>query len=374
MRVLLVTGSYPPMPCGVGDYAAQLATALGRRHDLEVAVLTSLAAAEPGANAGHRVLNVARSWDLSETGRAWEAIRSWDPDIVHVQIPTQGYEGGLLPSLLPLLLRLSGRRVVQTWHEYVVPRNLRDLPNAIALHGLIVVRPDFAARLPSVYRRLIGNKPIEFIPNASTIPPQVLAEAERASVRARYAHADRRMIAFFGFAFDHKRVERVFSIADPARDHLVLICRLDPADPYHRRILEVAEGTRWSGRVTVTGFLPAAEAGRVLAAADAVVLPYETGGGGWNTSLKAAVMQGTFVLTTSERERGYDPACNIHYSAPDDLAGMRNALAEFAGRRSANGTAHYARAWEEIAQAHVDFYERFVTGGRADRRVREEVR
>jgi len=352
------------MPCGVGDYAAQLATALGRRRDIEVAVLTSVAAA-PAPDAGHRVLNVVRSWNLSEVRTVLDAIRSWNPDIVHVQIPTQGYEGGLLPSVLPILLRLRGRRVVQTWHEYVVPHNLRDLPNAVALLGLIVVRPDFAGMLPPVYRLLIGNKPIQFIPNESSIPPQALSEAERASVRARYAHADRRMIAFFGFAFDHKRVELVFSIADPARDHVVLICQLDPRDPYHQRILALAQGSPWSGRVTITGFLPAAEVGRVIAASDAVVLPFEAGGGAWSTSLKAAVMQGTFVLTTSKRERGYDPALNIHYSVPDDLDGMRKALAALAGRRSENGSADYAKAWDDIAQAHLDFYGRFVAGGQA---------
>ena len=41
MKVLLVTGSFPPMKCGVGDYTACLAEALARKPNIEVAVLTS---------------------------------------------------------------------------------------------------------------------------------------------------------------------------------------------------------------------------------------------------------------------------------------------------------------------------------------------
>jgi glycosyltransferase involved in cell wall biosynthesis len=200
------------------------------------------------------------------------------------------------------------------------------------------------------------------IPNASSIPPQILNDTERAAMRARYAAIGRRVIAFFGFAWPHKRVERLFDIADPARDHLVLICDLDRGDAYHRSILERAEGAPWAGRVTVTGFLPAVEAGRLMASADAVVLPFESGGGLWNTSLHAAMSQGTFVLTTSDGERGFDPARNIHYSPPDDLAGMRAALAAHAGRRNAAATALHARPWDEIADAHLEFYARFLPG------------
>jgi len=352
------------MRCGVGDYTAQLAAAIGRRADAEVAVLTS-ATSGPASSGDYRIFDVVRSWDLSETRAALKAVADWNPDIVHVQLPTRGYGGGRLPSLLPLLLRLLGRRVVETWHEYITPDNRRDLPNAVALQGLIVVRPGFREKLPPRFRRLIGNKPIQFIPNATSIPRQILSEADRVALRARYGREDRRMIAFFGFAFDHKRVELLFEIADPAHDHLVLICELDPADPYHRRLREQAARAPWSGRVTVTGFLPAVEVGRIIAAADAVVLPFETGGGFWNTSLQAALVQGTFVLTTSREELGYDPARNIHYSDPGDLAGMSMALKTYAGRQLPEAQAVHAATWDEIAQAHLDFYGRFLAAGRA---------
>src|SRR5262245_2280381 len=198
LRVLLVSGSYPPMRCGVGDYTATLAEAIGRQPGAEVAVLTSTGASSEPVGSHHRVLNAVPTWRLSGLGPAWRAVQGWNPDLVHVQIPTRGYNGRL-PSVLPIALRLSGRRLVETWHEYIEQENERDLPNAVATQELIVVRPDFAVRLPTIYRRLLGKKPLRMIPNASSIPPQALTDAERAALRARYGGgADRRLIAFFG--------------------------------------------------------------------------------------------------------------------------------------------------------------------------------
>ncbi len=49
MRVMLITGSFPPMHCGVGDYTCKLAAALAERADLCVTVLTSRGAETPKA-------------------------------------------------------------------------------------------------------------------------------------------------------------------------------------------------------------------------------------------------------------------------------------------------------------------------------------
>src|ERR1700722_2066745 len=119
MRILLVSGSLPPMLCGVGDYTYQLATELGARGDLQVAVLTSRAArnAEPRGN--FQLFAVVERWRLSELGRIFRILKEWRPDIVHVQTPTQGYGSSWVPRILPLLCRLAGLRVVQTWHEYI---------------------------------------------------------------------------------------------------------------------------------------------------------------------------------------------------------------------------------------------------------------
>ncbi len=88
-----------------------------------------------------------------------------------------------------------------------------------------------------------------------------------------------KLVVYFGFAYPAKGIEQLFQIADPAHDHLILICDLNPADPYHQEIQAQLTNTKWAASASNPGFLPADEAARLLAAADTVVLPFGRGEG-----------------------------------------------------------------------------------------------
>jgi len=167
MRVLLITGSFPPMRCGVGDYTARLAEAIGRVHGTSVAVLTSQVAGMPTLpNSRYEVFPVVSQWSLRYFPRIARLVRRWQPDIVHMQFPTQGYRVGYLPLLLPSLLFPLNLKVVQTWHEYYTKDNITVglLPNMLIPGGLIAVRPHYLDHLPGFHRRLIRFKRFRFIP------------------------------------------------------------------------------------------------------------------------------------------------------------------------------------------------------------------
>jgi glycosyltransferase involved in cell wall biosynthesis len=95
-KVLLVTGSYPPDVCGVGDYSAELLGAL--QHE--------------GVEA------------TSYYRRDWRAATLWGhfarlrgaADVLVMQHPTQGYSGRVSPYIL-CALPLAARKIV-TLHEY----------------------------------------------------------------------------------------------------------------------------------------------------------------------------------------------------------------------------------------------------------------
>src|ERR1700730_15084523 len=116
MRILLISGSLPPMKCGVGDYTANLAKALGRRKDASVAVLTDVAATPTPSDFEFEVFPIARGWRMGDIVPIGVTARRWGPDIIHIQYPTQGYGRRYLPWLLPSLFRLVNLPVVQTWH------------------------------------------------------------------------------------------------------------------------------------------------------------------------------------------------------------------------------------------------------------------
>ena len=364
MRILLISGSLPPMKCGVGDYTACLANALGKRKDATVAVLSDVAAGIAGQKENVEVFPIVDGWTIFDAVKIIRKIRSWRPDVVHIQYHTQGYGRHILPRLLSSLLWLLNVPVTQTWHECFytqLTRGLPALPNLLIPGEVIVVMPGHKEMMHPWYRWIARHKHFRFIPNASSIPSVNLTAQQRADIRARFAPEAQHLIAYFGFAFPRKGIETIFEIADPLSSSIVLICDLSSGDPahkqfhmYHKLLLDRIHSEPWAGRVSVTGFLPSEEVGRILAAADAAVFPFKDSGGIWNTSIHAAMLQGTFVLTTAREKHGYDPAGNVYYALPDDVADMRQALNLYIGRRK-TPDAGYAD-WDSIADAHVRHY------------------
>ena len=351
IKVLLVTGSYPPMRCGVGDYTAGLARALRDSGKTRVAILIGERDGEE--EAGIDMIRI-RGWSLRNALGALCAVVKWSPDIVHVQFPTQGYRSDWLPWVLPLLLRLVRIRVVQTWHEFM-PMGLRSLPLCFTPGAVVVVRPNYLESTAGWCRRRLANRQIVFVPSASSIPRARLTERERVELHAKLAAGQDRVVSYFGFAYPHKGMEALFEIADPKRDRLVLICVLQESNPYHRLILDKCRDAPWDGKVSVTGFLPSEEIANVLSASDAVVLPFAAGGGDWNSSLQATAAQGVFLVTTSSTAEGYDAKRNVHYCPPGDVACMRAALESRMGHRvePPGGADH---EWTRIADAHLRIY------------------
>ncbi|MBE0604105.1 MAG: glycosyltransferase [Deltaproteobacteria bacterium] len=354
MRILLLAGSYPPMKCGVGDYTGRLAEALGALEGVSVAVLTEASAASSPGGKGVTLFPVAGGWTFPCAASILRTMISWKPDLVHIQYPAQGYRGSFLSYQLPLLARASGFPVVQTWHEYKPVGSITVIANALPTRGFIVVRPDFESNSSPFYRWIFRHRPFRLIPNAPSIPVIPLSRDQRECIRREMAPEAERLIVYFGFASRAKNVEALFDIADPGRDHIVLACDLDPSDPYHATILENAGSARWKGKTTITGYLPPDGAGRILSAADAVVLPFREGGGDWNSSIRGASVQGTFVLTTSRERNGFDAEGNIYFAEPGNPAELRQALALYAGRRAP--AQDPVAAWDSIARSHVRFY------------------
>lgn len=359
MRVLLITGSFPPMTCGVGDYTQALARALGDQPGVNVGVLTSAGAGED--KGPYQVFPVVREWKRADLPEVKAVIERFGPDIIHLQYPTAGYSNTLAWQL-PMLLRAFP--VVQTWHEHF-PGSLRlalpHLAMSLAAGDLIVVRPDFKQRLSWWSRLLTAHKPLHLIPNAPTIPRVDLADAERSAIRRSFTPAGKSLLAFFGFLYENKGVDDLLRIFDPARHHLVLVGEVKEEDPYQRALLHRLRQAPLAGAVTVTGFVSPLEVARTLAAADAVVLPFRQGGGSWNTTLKAAALQGTFVLTTSQERHGFDAGANVYYARPGDLEDLGQALALHLGRRNSSSIREAAGpTWREIAERHLAVYERLL--------------
>lgn len=359
MRILLVSGSVPPMRCGVGDYTAALARTLSAQSQTHVAILTSQFADTLPREGDYEQFNLIREWSWRDARTAFQLIQKWKPDVVHLQYPTLGYTSKLLPSVIPLLAWAAGAMPVRTWHEAFSGRASGYFLVQFAPPGpSVVVRPNFSELMWPPLRPVLGRRPPTLIEGASSIPRSSMTPEDRQRLRLHYLQGQSRLIVFFGFLYRFKGADQVFKIADPARDALVIIGNSDVDLAYTAEIAHLCETAEWTGRAELVGYLPVQDVADLLAAADAAVLPFLNGGGSWNSSISAAVLQGTPVVTTAHERRGLNETGEVYFAEPNNLDDLRKGLMEITKKQQTKAPASERGDWNRIAADHMTVYER----------------
>jgi glycosyltransferase involved in cell wall biosynthesis len=358
MRILVITGSFPPMRCGVGDYTHRLVESLSLNPDNKLAVLTSFEVG--GENESYSIFPIIKKWSISEVFTYINCLKRWQPDVVHIQFPTQGYGTGFLPWFIPLINFFCRIKTVQTWHEgYKFKFFMLVLLKAMVSSTLIFVRKNYVKNnLGIIFRWLIRGKENFYIPSSSVMPVANLTEREFHKIKEFYLGKQNRLIVFFGFVYPIKGVDLLFSIANPEIDQIVIAGNIDYESNYSKKIFSVAKSEVWSEKVTITGHLPAIKVSQLLAVADAVILPFRNGGGDWNTSLQGAIANNSFVITTSNSTHGYDASKKTYFSEIDNIDEMNTALEKFCAnpRKYSRSKIYEVNQWELIANKHEIIY------------------
>jgi glycosyltransferase involved in cell wall biosynthesis len=97
-QILIITGTYPPEQCGVGDYTFNMM----QTHE-----------------AAGWALFYATDWSLKTFFRKVKKIRQYSGTWVNMQYPSVGYGDSILPHLLCLYFFLFGqKKIAVTIHEY----------------------------------------------------------------------------------------------------------------------------------------------------------------------------------------------------------------------------------------------------------------
>ncbi len=387
-RVAFVTGEYPPLVGGVGDYTALLAAQL-RRDGAAVTVITGRGAGM--ANEVVPVRRVVSGWGFLGWWPLIKTLRAARPAVVHLQYQAGAFGGRAAIHLLPRLLRATIRpapALVVTFHDLRAPY-LFPKAGPLRARALRLLARDCDAVIATNgddWRQLRADPhladTLQLIPIGSNIP--ALAATERAGavagVRAALGvNVDTPLLAYFGLVSGSKGVDTLLDAvrrcAEP-RPHLVLIG--GAASGTDRATFGAAGDLRaaiaaygLAGRATITGALAAAQVAAYLAAADAVVLPYRDGASWRRGSLLAALTAGVPILTTTPQP-GYDatghlPSLTNGESAllvpPDDPAALAAGIARLLGdaalrARLATGASALAPAfaWPTIARRHAALY------------------
>ncbi len=394
LRVLFITGEFPPMQGGVGDCTNEIAKELTVR-GAPVRVLTSASADDAMRHAPFAISPLIEQWNWSSLHVIRNITREFEPDVVHIQYQTGAFEMHPAIDFLPRYFRsrlgdvgLEPRpRVVTTFHDLRVPylfpkagpvrewvtRELvRSCDAVIATNA-----EDYAAIIPR--SKLCALIPIGS--NVSTTPP---VDFDRAAWRARYDVAENEtLLCYFGFLNESKGGETLIrALAQTPNTKLVMIGgQVGASDPTNAAYLEKVRALILKlgliKRVNWTNHTPPEIVTANFLASDICVLPYRDGASYRRGTLMAALAHGMPIVTTVTSRRPPSvagiqvPALrdgeNCLLVPPDDPTALALAILRAAASpalRSNIGTGAYELAqhftWDKIVQRHLELYERIV--------------
>jgi glycosyltransferase involved in cell wall biosynthesis len=390
IRVLLVTGEYPPDQGGVGDYTAHLAQALVAE-GCQAGVLTRRRHRWSVPHAPHESVPVYRAvprWDLWTPHRVRSAAALVRPDVVHFQHQEAAFDMSFGVHLAPAWIRRTRACVAITYHDLAVPYLF---PKAGRLRAWVSRLPAHSANLvvatTAADQRDLASAGVaaEVIPIGSNIDGPG-PEGVDADWRARHAPGANPLLVYFGLLNSSKGLASLAGLmsrlAESGADaRLVVVgsgtgssdATNHDASQSLRAAMDAAGVTE---RVSYTGHLPADEVAAWLAVADAVVLPYDDGASFRRGSLLAALRCGAAIVTTTPQSGAVGPPLpdlRHEHSAllvpPRDVDALYQAVVRLCGERElAARLRSEARAlsgafsWTAIARRHTTLYQRCVLG------------
>lgn len=320
MKVLMITGKYPPQPCGVGDHAYRLANCLcglGHRVTVLSSVPETTGKRASGESNGVEALREVSGWDFRSVRHILDVIQEKAVEILHVQYQAAAFDRHPMMTLLPLLVvgRSVGRKtkvkIVVTLHEFAGPakpplppalRRLWLLPLLMCSDAIVATN-----RRDLLYLRkvpLLRNK-VRLIPLGSNIDVREPSQTEQATVRKKLGLAEGDILLVrFGFV-DSVRVRQLDillhalkRVCGKGRRMKMLFVGGDAPDS-RAEMTALARSLGIEDRLLWTGFSPPAEVSSYLACADIGVFPFSDGAGERRTSLLTAMAFGLPTVSTA---------------------------------------------------------------------------
>lgn len=317
MTILILSGTYPPDKCGVGDYTSKLYDALiknNKQHDIYLMSSHKLL-----KNGEHNSLEYKPlKWNFFGIWRIIRAIKLINPDIINLQFPTKIYRFSVSVLFLVIRLKRLGFRIVTTLHEYSFSPKLAQFRSNFIIrssNGLIVVDEQY--KIDVVDRELCSEDRVQYIPVGSNIDRSELDAEGIRLVRSEYSAEHGTLIGYFGFIFPSKGVESLISLGRLLKQQkrlfkIVIVADLNSKNKYHLKILEMIRESGIDEELVVTGYLPANRIADLLKSMDVVVFPFTKGISTKNGSVLAALNQGVNVISTKSDRVKTSPYKLLH--------------------------------------------------------------
>ena len=386
VRILFLTGKFPPVPCGIGDYTFRLASGLACLGHEPFVITSQREGLSPDENLDStiRTWRDIPEWNLAGCQSILQRLREHPMEIVHIQYHALSFSLHpaitMLPRLVKSRLRPRPPKIAVTLHELAGPmaaltpgpaRRLWLLPLLLSSDSVIVTNERDLSRLSLIpfLRGRLHHIPLASPMSTPTIPS--LSREERDSVRQQAGVGPEEILLVrFGF------VHNVFGslIPELLQALRVLVKRGFPArlllaggdnEGDRRRILSIASRMGMEDKLLWTGYRTADEISHFLYSSDIAVQLYPDGVSEKRSSLHTVMAHGLPVIST---RRGR-PSSLFHHGEnvllvssrhPDQLA---DAISELIAdrplkKRLSENALRTARRfdWKSIVQATESLY------------------
>ncbi len=381
LKVLFVTGEYPPMLGGVGRYTAELARAL-QAQGARIRILTDRQVMASREADAARILTQTGGWGwriLTDIPACAGAVGA---DWVHIQYQTAAY--GMHPAInfAPYFLQRKGFRTAWTYHDLRVPylfpkagARLRHWVTRSPLRVADAVVVTNQSDWESVRGQTLPSQ-LHRIPIGSDIENRQISTAERRQRRTARGYGSAQLVlGYFGFLNASKGgltlIETLAALVRKGWDaHLLMIGeRVGASDEtnfsYLQRVEACIAEQGLNSRVQWTGHQSDAEVAMDLNAIDVLVMPYEDGLSLRRSTLMAGLANGCAIVATHPQTPTpeLEPDSDLLLVPPRDSLTTAAAVMRIAedARLATNLRANARQAarqfhWDVISARHLEIY------------------
>jgi len=380
-KVVVLCGSFPPMPCGVGDSAFELASELARK-GLDIEVLCDVQA--DGVEKGEGpfpVHNVIKNWGLTGTRRIVHEIENLKPDILHIHYPSKAYGRGVGVPFVPLFIRSRRRKfkIVLTLHEFRLAHTLRKQASFLLLNPADAVVMPCPLELEALTRRHVSvtEKYNEAIPVGPVGPsPDDYTPDEKIRLRKKIrdewgVNDDDVVLLHYGTPTASKGLEVLFKalrilMLEGVTPTLVIAGDHRPQEnDFHRLLASQPRGLGIHSQVKWLGRRPTEDLPGIFLAADVGVFPFFDGFSFRRSSLVSVLRWDIPIITT--KPAGYLPEIEdqekVRFVNRNDQKSLATGLITLIAnpraleiaREAPNPLMDYFR-WPSIAEKYIDVY------------------
>lgn len=380
MKILMVSGEFPPMKKGVGDYAFHVAQFLAKQ-ELAVQVVTTEneSSSDNFFDSTLDIHRIISTWTITEVFKIIKLInKSDEKTIVNIQYHCPSVYGRrLMINFLPVILRIfrSKCRVVVTMHgfwEQSLLFKLRTIPMLRACHGVI-----FVDRLnTNLIKKYSGKSPnkLKFIQIASNIIPIKSSLEKRSEWRKNLGYGQENIvISYFGAIGPPKGFEYLIAALAELRNQKKLPLNLLAIGGFHsyrndeyteniKKIIEDPDIRPW---VKIIQEPDPEDCSKLLHCSDFAIFPFINGVAQNSGSTLAALAHQlpTIVTEGPGGSRQFYENLGVYVVPPKNtkalaqcLSSILNSQEEHVYKQKKAADCDSQLSWNNIADETVDFF------------------